>query len=193
MRRFVLALCLIAALFLPRHSEGRQGFTIGLGPVGNIFLIDTIPILDPGIGGSMFFQYRFHEQVAFETTFLLSAQDGDGTPATAANDDTGILFLGMPVFDIKLYLLSGDSRWDPYLATGLGMYWLTEGRLGNSTGGVGLGSQIGVGFDYFLTEIVSFGFQGVFRSVAVITNLGTPSGSTAIFPYSLMGNVAFHF
>jgi len=188
-RAFLIAFVLLLA----RPGWGRQGFSIALGPVGNIFLIDTVPVMDPGVGGHMSFQYRFHEQVAFETTFLMSTQDGDSTPATSAADDTGILFLGMPVMDIKLYLLSGDPRWDPYLATGLGMYWLTEGSLGNSTGGVGLGSQIGVGFDYYLGEIVSLGFQGVFRSIALITNLGTPSGSAAIFPYSLMGNVAFHF
>lgn len=172
--------------------QARQGFTIGLGPVGNIYLIDTVPVMDPGVGGSMFFQYRFHEQIAFETTFLMSVQDGDSN-GTGPKDDTGILFLGMPVFDIKLYLFSGEPRWDPYLATGLGVYWLTEGRLGNSTGGVGLGAQIGTGFDYYLADFVSLGFQGVFRSVALITNLGTPSASTSVFPFSLMGNVAFHF
>ncbi len=174
---------------LPASAEARQGFSVGLGPVGNVFLIDTIPIMDPGVGGFAFFNYRFHEQVSFEATFLMTAQDG----TNVSNHDNGMLFLGMPIMDIKFYFLKDDPRFDPYLATGLGLYWLTEGSVGNSTGGVGLGSQLGLGFDYYLTEQISLGFQGVFRSIALITNLGTPSASTAIFPYSLLGNVAFHF
>jgi hypothetical protein len=174
-------------------AAARQGFSIGMGPMGNIFLVDTIPILDPGIGGFMALEYRFHEQVAFETTFFLSSQDGDNDPSVAGKPDTGILMLGMPVFDLKYYLLRGDPRLDPYVSTGLGMYWVTEGRLGNSTGGVGLGTQLGVGVDYYLSQIISVGFQGAFRSVAIITNFGTPSASTAVFPYSLMGDISFHF
>lgn len=173
-------------------AEARQGFGIALGPVGNIYLIDTTPVMDPGVGGAMSFQYRFHEQAAFETTFLMTSQDGD-TDGRGTADDTGILFLGMPIFDVKFFLFSGDPRWDPYIATGLGLYWLTEGDNSNNTGGTGLGAQLGLGFDYYVSDILSLGFQGVYRSVAIITSLGTPSSSVAIFPYSLMGNVTFHF
>ncbi|MBI2067618.1 MAG: hypothetical protein HYW02_03775 [Deltaproteobacteria bacterium] len=193
-RKFAFLVTVVVFSLAARITEARQGFSIGLGPIGNIFLVDTIPVLDPGIGGHMFFQYRFHEQVAFQTSFLMTTQDGDEDPNSAGKNDTGILFLGMPVMDIKFYLLQGEPRFDPYLGTGLGIYWLTEGRFqANNTGGVGLGTQIDVGFDYYLTEIISFGFEGVFRSVALITDLGTPSASGAEFPYSLTGNVAFHF
>ncbi len=191
MKKIFALFIMMAALFLPQSGAARQGFSLGLGPMGNIYVIDSVPILDPGIGGSMFFQYRFHDQVAFETTFFLTAQDGKTTPGGAVND-TGILLLGMPVADIKLFFLGGDRTFDPYISTGLGLYWLTEGSNNNSTGGLGLGTQIGLGFDYYLGDVVSLGFQGIFRSVPVITSLGTPN-STAIFPYSLMGNVAFHF
>lgn len=175
--------------FLPGRVEARQGFTIGLGPVGNVYLVDTIPVMDPGIGGHMFFNYRFHEQVAFEASFLMTAQDGTGASA----GDSGILFLGMPTLDLKYYFLTGDPRFDPYLSTGLGVYWLTEGRTEDATGGIGLGAQLGIGFDYYLNDQISLGFAGVFRSIGLITNLSTPSQSTAIFPYSLLGNIAFHF
>lgn len=190
MKKIMLAALLAAASTLPlRAAEARQGFAVGLGPAGNIFLIDTIPIMDPGFGGHVFFNYRFHEQFAFETSFLITTQDG----TNVSSGDNGILFLGMPTFDFKYYFLKNDPRFDPYAAVGVGLYWLTEGSVGDSTGGVGLGAQLGVGFDYYITDAISLGFQGVFRSIGLITNFGTPSASTAIFPYSLLGNVAFHF
>ena len=189
MRRLWFVVLFLASM-VPFSASARQGFSVGMGPIGNVYLIDTIPVLDPGVGGYMFFDYRFHEQVAFETSFLLSSQDGNNGGSTA---DNGILLLGMPVFDIKLYLLENEPRWDPYVKTGVGVYFITEGSLSNSTGGVGMGSQLGLGFDYYLADFVSLGFEGVFRSIAVITDFGTPSKSSSVFPYSLMGNIAFHF
>ncbi len=191
MKKTVLTIfCLSVFLSLPSSKvEARQGFSIGLGPAGNIFLIDTIPVMDPGFGGHVFFDYRFHPQLAFSTSFLITTQDG----GNVSSGDNGILFLGMPTFDLKYYFLQNDPRFDPFVSAGLGLYWLTEGSIGNSSGGLGLGAQLGVGFDFYLSDRVSLGFQGAFRSIGLITNFGTPSASTAIFPYSLLGNVAFHF
>lgn len=189
MKKLLLLLTVGSFLMAAGPAEARQGFTVGLGPVGNIYLIDTIPVMDPGIGGYVFFDYRFQEQFAFETSFIITTQNG----TNVSRGDSGILFLGMPTFDIKFYFLKNDPKFDPFVATGLGVYWLTEGSTGNSTGGLGLGAQLGLGFDFYLTDVISLGFEGVFRSIALITNLGTPSASTAIFPYTLMGNVAFHF
>lgn len=189
MRKLVATSLVFLSSLAAAPALARQGFAIGMGPIGNIYLIDTIPVMDPGVGGHVFFNYRFAEQVSFETSFLMTTQDGTDVSA----NDGGILFFGMPTFDVKFYFLTGDPRFDPFVATGLGLYWVTEGSTGNSTGGIGLGAQLGLGFDYYFTDQVSAGFAGVFRSIALITNLGTPSASTAIFPYSLLGNVAFHF
>ena len=176
-------------LVMASQAEARRGFALGLGPIGNIFLIDTIPILEPGIGGELFFDYRFHEQVAFSASFLISTQNG----TNVSRNDNGILLLGMPTTGIKFYFLTDEPKFDPYVNVGLGLYFLTEGSRSNNTGGVGVGSQLGLGFDYYLTEIISLGFQGTFRPIAIITDMGTPSNSAAIFPFTLAGNVAFHF
>ncbi len=189
MKKNILLPILAMILIGSGRLEARQGFTVGLGPAGNIFLIDTVPILDPGFGGYVFFDYRFLEQIAFSTSFIITTQDG----TNVSRGDNGILFLGMPTLDMKFFFRRGDPRFDPFVATGVGFYWVTEGSIGNSTGGVGLGAQVGVGFDYYFSQQISAGFEGVFRSVGLITNLGTPSASTALFPYSLLGNVAFHF
>ena len=178
-----------AAVSQPKSVEARQGFAVGMGPIGNIYLIDTIPIMDPGVGGHVFFNYRFGDQFAFETSFIVTSQDGTNVSA----GDNGMLFMGMPAFDFKYYFLKNDPRFDPFAAVGVGLYWLTEGSAGNSTGGMGLGAQIGVGSDFYITDVISLGFEGIFRSIGLITNFGTPSASTAIFPFSLQGNVAFHF
>ncbi|MDO8644932.1 MAG: outer membrane beta-barrel protein [bacterium] len=200
MKKISLALFLLVVLAAPllradddyggyeSSSSNRRGFSVGFGPIGNIFLIDTLPIMDPGIGGHVFFDYRFHQNVAFETSFFISNQEG----ANVSKPDGSILLLGMPTFDIKYYYLN-HSKWDPYFSTGVGFYMITEGDSENSTGGVGLGAQLGVGLDYRLTELVSFGLQGTFRSISFISSTGTPSNSRAVFPYSLQANVAFHF
>ncbi len=185
----IMFVALMLVVLAPLRSEARQGFAVGVGPIGNIYLIDTLPILSPGVGGHVFFQYRFHEQMAFETTFMMSSQDG----ANVSSPEGGILFLGMPTLDIKYFFFKDDPKFDPYVGTGIGLYWLTEGKVSNSTGGIGLGAQIDLGVDYYVTDVISVGFQGTFRPIAVITSLGTPSASTAIFPYTLAGNVAFHF
>jgi len=186
-KKIVLAAALFA--FIPISAEARQGFAVGLGPAGNIFLIDTVPVLDPGFGGHVFFNYRFAEQFAFETSFMITTQNG----TNVSSGDNGILFMGMPTFDLKYYFLKNDPKFDPYAGVGIGLYWLTEGSRGDSTGGFGLGAQIDVGFDYYLTDVISLGFEGVFRSIGLITNFGTPSASTSLFPYTLLGNIAFHF
>lgn len=181
---FTLLLCLPS-----KQAEARRGFAVGFGPMGNIFLIDTIPIMDPGIGGYTYFQYRYADQFAFRAAFMISSQNG----TNVNSGDNGILLLGMPTIDLQYYLRSGDPRFDPFVFIGTGAYFLTEGSISNDTGGVGVGTNIGVGFDFYMTQTVSLGFEGVFRVIGIISDTGTPSSSSAIFPYSLMGNVAFHF
>lgn len=170
------------------YSSGRRGFTVGFGPIGNIFIIDTTPVLDAGAGGWLFFDYRFHQNVSFQSSFFISSQDADGISSADGNT----LLLGMPCFDVKYYFLN-DPHWDPFFSTGVGMYFLTEGNVENDTGGVGMGSQLGVGFDYHLTELLSLGFQGVFRTAGIITSLSGSNQSAAIYPYSLQANIGFHF
>lgn len=171
------------------EAHARRGFAVGLGPVGNIYLIDTIPIMEPGYGGYTYFQYRFAEQFAFQAGFLITRQNGQNV----SSGDNGILFLGMPTIDLKFYFLTGDPAFDPFVSLGTGLYFLTEGTNDDKSGGIGVGTNLGVGFDYFFTTSVSAGFEGVFRTIGIISDFGTPSSSSAIFPYSLMANVAFHF
>lgn len=186
---WVLLFLIGIGTLLAAPVEARRGFAIGLGPLGNIYVIDTVPVMDPGIGGYTYFGYRFIEQLAFQAGFLITTQGGTNVSAA----DNGILFLGMPTLDLKYYFLTGEPAFDPYVSIGTGFYILTEGNISNDTGGVGVGANLGLGVDYYLSERISIGLEGVFRTIGIISDLGTPSNSRAIFPYSLMANIAFHF
>ncbi len=192
MKKFLLCLLtsvLFSSFVMAPPAEARRGFSVGIGPMGNIYLIDTIPVMNPGIGGFTYFQYRFAEQFAFQAGFFITRQSG----TNVSSGDSGMLLLGMPTLDLKFFFLSGDPRFDPFVKLGTGVYFLTEGSVSDNTGGIGVGTNLGVGFDYFFSETISAGFEGVFRTIGIISDFGTPSASSAIFPYSLMANVAFHF
>jgi len=166
--------------------------TISLIGMGNIMLIQTSPQLDPGPGGGVSFDYRFNNQFSLETTVLVTTHDGKGT----SNDEGGIEFLGIPTLDLKYYVIGGGT-FDPYIGLGIGAYAISEGSKENGTNGVGMGAQISVGFDYYLSQSFSLGFAGTFRSIAIITSLDAPgsgtSNATALLPYTLAGKIGFHF
>ena len=163
------------------HSAGN--YTIGLGPVGNMYLTSRRPEMDPGVGALVYFDYRWSPELSTTTTIMLLAQDGAGRDA----GQNSIVFLGIPTFDVKYYFVTNPSRWDPFALAGVGYYVVTHGSRG---GGIasGMGAQLGTGFDYFLTSRFSLGLTSYFRSVALLG-----SGSTGNFPFSLDGRLGFHF
>lgn len=170
-------------------SSGSVGsFAIKIGPVGNIFVVDSNTQLDPGIGGYIAFDYRFHPHFSAEAGVMVTVQDGTGI----SSGDNNILLLGIPTFDLKYYFI-GDSRWDPYALLGFGFYALTEGSAENGTTAVGVGANLGIGCDYFVTEHVSLGAAAIFRSIALIESIGGDRNGSALFPFSLSANFAYHF
>lgn len=185
---------LIAALSLVISTSifaasSAGNFSVGLGPVGNIFAVDSNPDLDPGVGGYVYFDYRWSPQFSTQVGVMVTTEDGTGI----SNGDNGIEFLGIPTFDLKFYLLSTPSRWDPYGLIGMGFYAVSEGSVNNGTVAVGIGADIGIGTDFYITEQFSFGLSAIFRSIGLIDSIDGPNNGTAAFPVSLMGNLAYHF
>ncbi len=166
-----------------------ENFTIGGGPMGNIFIVDARPELDPGVGGYLYFDYRWSPQISTQFNIIVTTEDGTGI----SNGDNGIEFLGIPTINLKYYLLSSESHWDPYLMAGIGIYAISEGTASNGTFAVGFGADAGIGLDYYLTEKWSFGLAGSFRSIGLIDSTSGNNNGTAIFPFSMAGNVGFHF
>lgn len=193
MKKIVSAFALlVTSLFLFNSANAGSAagnYTVGVGPVGNIFVVDSGPELDPGIGGYVFFDYRWSPQFSTQFSFIVTTQDGTG----ASNGDNSILFFGVPSFDLKFYLLSGDSRWDPYGFLGVGFYFLSEGSADNGSAAYGMGANVGLGVDYYLSEKFSLGLAAAFRSIGLIDSVGGSHNGTAEFPLSLMANFAYHW
>lgn len=173
------------------YSSGTAtvgNYAIKFGPMGNIYIVDRDTQLDPGVGGFVAFDYRFHTNFSAEVGAFVSLQDGAGI----SEGDNNILFLGVPTFDLKYYFLA-ESRWDPYALLGFGFYVLTEGSTDNGTTAIGVGSNLGLGLDYYFTERISVGIAAIFRAVALIQSFSGEHNGSALFPFSMTGNVAFHF
>lgn len=164
-----------------RHSAGN--YTIGMGPVGNVYITDRRPEMDPGIGALVFFDYRWSPDLSTTASVMMLAQDGTDRD----NGQNNIIFMGIPTFDIKYYWITNPSRWDPFASIGVGYYVVTHGSRGRGMAS-GMGAQLGIGFDYYFTSRLSFGIAGNFRSVALLG-----SGSTGTFPLSFDGRFGFHF
>lgn len=174
----------------PAKAKAAGGnFTVGIGPVGNIFVVDTNPELSPGVGGYVFFDYRWSPQFSTQFSVIVTTEDGTGI----SNGDDGIEWLGIPTFDLKFYILTNPSRWDPYGLIGMGFYAITEGSINNGTKAFGIGADIGIGTDFYISERFSVGLQTVFRSIALIDSIHGSNVGRALFPVSLMGNFAYHF
>jgi len=170
------------------NSAAVGNFAIKIGPVGNIYVVDSNTQLDPGIGGFLAFDYRFHQHWSAEVGVMVTLQDGTGISA----GDNNTLLLGIPTFDLKYYFL-GESRWDPYVLMGVGFYALTEGSNNNGTTCVGIGANMGVGTDFYITERFSVGVTASFRAIALIESIGGNRNGNSLYPFSMNGNFAYHF
>jgi hypothetical protein len=86
-----------------------------------------------------------------------------------------------------------ESRWDPYALLGFGFFILTEGSTDNGTTAIGVGSNLGLGLDYYFTEHISVGVSAIFRAIAMIQSFGGDHNGSALFPFSMAGNFSYHF
>lgn len=188
-KKMAILIVLLITLLISTKKAYAQYYTFGIGPVGNIFVVDTSPELDPGVGGYFFFDYRWSPQLSTQVSIIVTTEDGRGPD----QGDRGIEFLGIPTFDIKYYLISSVSRWDPYLMIGIGFYAISEGTRSNGTFAVGVGANAGIGCDFYFNDRWSTGITASFRSIGLIDSTKGPNNGKANFPVSLAGNIAYHF
>ncbi|MCB1214646.1 MAG: outer membrane beta-barrel protein [Deltaproteobacteria bacterium] len=171
LKSLIFLLALLIGLSFSSQAEARQGWVLGVQVSGSIFLTNAVPDMDPGPGFGIDLQYRFNQRWALETNLSASFHDG----RDAFENDSGI-FLSLPTAELKLYLFGQESKVEPYVLAGLGIYVLTEGALNNNTGGVGLGGTFGAGLDYYLSDRFSLGFAAKFRPTALIQGNGASTG-----------------
>lgn len=163
--------------------------TIGANVYGSITLVDTLPEVNMGIGGGMYFDYRFNERFSLMVEGFFTTQDGVGRSAA----DGSIELIAVPATTFKLYFLNESPKFDPYFGIGVGLYYLTEGRVDDNTGGFGIGAQVEVGVEYHVMENVVAGVGGTFRSIGLVNSLSGPANATVYMPYTLFGRVGYRF
>ena len=163
--------------------------TLGGSVFGSIQLVDTTPLVDPGIGGGAFFDYRFNHRYSIALEAFVILQDGRGTSA----GEGSLNFFGMPTSTIKMYFLNNTTVIDPYFGIGLGLYMLTEGSISNNTFGIGIGAQIEVGVDFNVTDNLLFSVGGAYRSVGLINSFSGPANASTFMPYTLFGRIGYRF
>lgn len=163
--------------------------TIGGTVYGSIPLVDTLPEVSLGIGGGMFFDYRFNERFSIMIESFFTTQDGNGR----SNGEGSIEFMALPAVTFKMYVLNNAVNLDPYIGIGVGLYGMTEGSAANSTGGFGMGAQIEVGMEYHVAENLLAGVGGTYRSIGLINSLSGPANATVFMPYTLFGRIGYRF
>ncbi len=185
-RIFIFLFCLITCLFIPFKSEARKSIAISGFGGGEFPLLSSYPDLDIGAGGGVSFEYRFNQHWGISTSLSVFAHNGEGVSA----GDKDMLFLDVPDVDLKFYFLSQERAFDPYISAGMGIGVLTEGSIDNNSGGAGIGSQVGLGSDFYLKDWLSVGLLAQFKTLALIR--GSSQSSALLFMRAL-GNFTFHF
>lgn len=184
---FALVFCSIT---LSIHAQERPSKTVGASFYGSFQLFDTTPSLDFGLGGGVFFDYRMNERFSFTLESFFSSHNASGR----SNAENRVSLIALPTATFKFYFLNNtESRFDPYVGLGVGLYYLTEGDVANETGGLGLGAQIELGSNFYLSDRWSLGAAATFRSIAIINDLSGPVSASAHVPLSLQARVGYHF
>ena len=186
----VLTLILCSFFSFNAHAyEPSFNRTVGGMVFGSVQLVDTLPIVAPGIGGGAFFDYRFNQRFSMQVESFVIFQDGE-RQSTAENS---ITFFAMPAGTLKIYPFKNTTRFDPYFGLGLGLYMLSEGGVSNSTFGVGLGAQIETGLDFNLTDNLLLGVGGTYRSVGLLNSFKGTANASTYMPYTLFGRIGYRF
>lgn len=185
-RMIIVTLVACSAISSAARAEN---FSVTAGGMGNIYIVDARPQLEPGVGGFFAFNYRWAPELSTAFSVLVTTQNGTGI----SNGNNNILVFGIPTIDFKYYPVPEASHFDPFLQAGVGFYLVSDGSGGNGTQAAGMGAQAGLGCDFYFTQKLSFQASGVFRSIALIDAISGSNNGTAIFPFSLQGGLSYHF
>lgn len=188
MKKYICAAALFATIGMAQTSHA-ENFSVTAGAMGNIYVVDARPQLDPGVGGYFAFDYRWAPEVSTTFSVLVTSQNGTGI----STGNNNILVFGLPTIDFKYYPIPEASHFDPFVLAGLGFYLVSDGSGGNGTQAAGMGAQAGLGCDFYFTQKISFQTLAVFRSIALIDAMSGSNNGTSIFPFSLQGGLSYHF
>ena len=185
----ILTLPLTALAYEEEYETASYNRTVGGNVYGSIQLVDTLPIVQMGIGGGLYFDYRFNPKFSLMIETFFTFQDGKGVSAA----ENTITFLAIPAATFKIYFFQNLPQIDPYVGIGIGLYGLFEGDVANATQGYGIGAQIEVGLEYNIAANLVLGVGGTYRSVGLINSLTGTANASTYMPYTLFGRVGYRF
>lgn len=188
MKKILWTTVFLTCMSLAGYSNA-ENFSVTAGAMGNIYVVDARPQLDPGVGGYFAFDYRWAPELSTTFSVLVTTQNGTGI----SSGNNNILVFGLPTVDFKYYPIPEASHFDPFLMAGVGFYLVSDGSGGTGTQAAGMGAQAGLGCDFYFTQKLSFQAMGVFRSIALIDAVSGSNNGTSIFPFSLQGGLSYHF
>lgn len=170
------------------RAAWAENMSIGVGSAGLFHFIEGNPQLDPGLGGHVYFDYRFAQQVSTQVTVRVTTQQGRGTNA----GDRDVLYFALPTVAFKYYFLESSQRVDPYAQLGVGLHMTSEGSRADGTMAFGFGGNAGVGLDFYVTPSFSLNAAATFDSIGMVGSTGANNGA-GLFPLTAVGGLAYHF
>ncbi len=149
---------------------GPGGWYLGAGLTGTKILDQRggPEQLDDGAGVSLFGGFRLSDRLALELGWLGSFHN-PATVDTVWGPMTDFLVLEGFLADLRVHL-DRSGNLDPYLQAGVGVYALGSEAFGLDA--LGQGFQLGGGFDYFVTDVLTLGLRVRYHGIA----MGSPSG-----------------
>ncbi len=187
-RRKIFLLAIVGSLCAIMHTAHAENMSVGVGPSGHFYFVNGNPALSTGLGGHIFFDYRWAPQISTQFSVNVTTQDGK----RANSGDNDLLLFSIPTVDFKYYFLKSGGRFDPYGLLGVGFFLISEGSRSDGTFAVGFGADAGAGIDFYLTPTLSTNLAAVFHSIGMIGALKGDNGS-GLFPFATTGSLAFHF
>ncbi|MBI5745738.1 MAG: outer membrane beta-barrel protein [Nitrospirae bacterium] len=210
---------IVVFFFITTTVSAKEGFYLGLGlPYntidgdfkGNSVLsghndLIIIPDIDGAFGVGLLFGYVTHygfapdQLFAIEGSFLLSVHDAE------FQGQRGTVDYSLVNFDLK-YLFMTSKAIEPYLLIGISLADLTieNGAVSLTTGKegdallTGVGLNLGIGLDYYLTKNISLGTGVIYRIISydIAEGVEDKSGIKDGFSGSGLGiilSTAYHF
>ena len=168
-----------------------KGLYIGGGLVGTHILAQDggAELLEGGGGVALHAGLRVNRRLALEAGWMGTLHNPVAVD-TPFGEDTDYLVLNGFTADAKIYVGTGNTRLEPYLQGGVGLYLLDSNYFGTQS--IGSGFQAGGGLDWRVGERIDIGARALYRGMA----MGPPErdyNDTYVSAVTLEGRINFRF
>ena len=154
-----------------RHwRDQRRGPYVKVGFIADFVFesdSDLTQIINTGLGGDLAFGIRMTDRFALELGGLLSAHGTDSK--FTDSDGHSSALLGGLTMDGKFFFLPGSKTVEPFLALGLGYYWVWESNNWSDLALHGFGYNLGGGLDLRISRVLTVGLGAFYTGMFMYT------------------------